>query len=144
MITRNPEASTVRARAWQVAFYLLFVAMIGAGVLNVLRIRGGFLTNHLADLTGPAWLYIASRGLHTRNPRRTLIRRTVGRSAESAAVSLFVASAATELSQLFWPHGVFPGRFDPLDLVAYATGLLVCYAAERRFPLAPESRGLPR
>ena len=144
MITRNPEASTVRARAWQVAFYLLFVTMIGAGVLNVLRIRGGFLTNHLADLTIPAWLYIASRGLHTQHPGRTLIRRTVGRSAEFAAVSLFAASATTEVSQLFWPHGVFPGRFDPLDLVAYAAGILACYAAERRFPLPPEPGGLPR
>ena len=134
----------VRARAWRAAFYLLFVAMVGAGVLNVRHIRGGFLTNHLADLTIPAWLYIVSRGLHTRNPRRTLIRRTVGRSAELAAVSLFVASAATEVSQLFWPHGVFPGRFDPLDLVAYAAGLLACYAAERLFPLAPEPGGLPR
>jgi len=134
----------VRARAWRAAFYLLFVAMVGAGVLSVLHIRGGFFTNHLADLTIPAWLYIASRGLHTRNPGRTLIRRTVGRSAEFAAVSLFAASAATEVSQLFWPHGVFPGRFDPLDLVAYAAGLLACYAAERRFPLAPEPGGPPR
>jgi hypothetical protein len=144
MITRNPQASTVRARAWRATFYLLFVAMVGAGVLNVLRIRGGFLTNHLADLTIPAWLYIASRGLHTQHPRRTLIRRTIGRSAEFAAVSLFAASAATEVSQFFWPHGTFPGRFDPLDLVAYAAGLLACYAAERRFPLAPEPGGLPR
>ena len=144
MIARRPEALTVRARAWRAAFYLLFVAMVGAGVLSVLHIRGGFFTNHLADLTIPAWLYIASRGLHTRNPGRTLIRRTVGRSAEFAAVSLFAASAATEVSQLFWPHGVFPGRFDPLDLAAYAVGLLACYAAERRFPLAPGSGGPPR
>ena len=144
MIARRPEALTVRARAWRAAFYLLFVAMVGAGVLSVLHIRGGFFTNHLADLTIPAWLYIASRGLHTRNPGRTLIRRTVGRSAEFAAVSLFAASAATEVSQLFWPHGVFPGRFDPLDLAAYAAGLLACYAAERRFPLAPEPGGPPR
>jgi hypothetical protein len=136
--------STVRAQAWRVAFYLLLVAMVGAGMLNVFHVRGSFLTNHLADLAIPAWLYIASRGLHARNPRRTLIRRTVGRSAEFAAVSLFAASAVTEVSQRFWPHGVFPGRFDPLDLVAYAAGLLVCYAAERRFPLAPGSGGLPR
>jgi hypothetical protein len=134
----------VRAQAWRTAFYLLFVAMVGAGVLNVLHVRGGFLTNHLADLTIPAWLYIASRGLHTRSPRRTLIRRTLGRSAEFAAVSLFAASAATEVSQRFWPHGVFPGRFDPLDLAAYAAGLLACYVAEQRFPLAPASGGLPR
>jgi hypothetical protein len=133
----------VRARAWRVAFYLLFIAMIGAGTLNALHVRGGFLTNHLADLAVPAWLYIASRGLHTRDSRRTLIRRTVGRSAGFAAVSLFVASAATEVSQRFSPHGVFPGRFDPLDLAAYAAGLLACYAAERRFPLAAESVGLP-
>jgi hypothetical protein len=134
----------VRARAWLTAFYLLFVAMVGAGTLNVLHVRGSFLTNHLADLTIPAWLYIASRGLHTRTPRRTLIRRTLGRSAEFAAVSLFAASAATEVSQRFWPHGVFPGRFDPLDLAAFAAGLLACYVAEQRFPLAPESVGLPR
>lgn len=30
-----------------------------------------------------------------------------------------------------WPRGIFAGRFDPWDIVAYATGLLVVYGADK-------------
>ena len=97
----------------------------------MLRIRGGFFTNHAADLVVPAWLYIAARGLHSLRDRQTLLQRTIGRTPELAAVSLFIASALTELSQVIWPHGMFAGRFDPFDMVAYASGLVVCYTADK-------------
>jgi hypothetical protein len=127
-----------RRLGWLIAFYTLFAATLGAGALNMLDIRGGFLTNHLADLVVPAWLYIASRGLHSRSPRTTLIQRTVGRSPEIAALVLFFASAVTEISQYYWPRGLFRGRFDPADLLAFAVALAACYVAERLW--APEAR----
>ncbi|MCE9603132.1 MAG: hypothetical protein K8S21_13085 [Gemmatimonadetes bacterium] len=126
-----------RQRGWLIAYYATFAATLGTGALNILHVRGGFLTNHLADLVVPAWLYIASRGLHSRAPRATRIQRTVGRSPEIAAIVLFGASALTEVSQYFWPRGLFRGRFDPADIAAYAVALVACYAAERRWPVGP-------
>jgi hypothetical protein len=43
----------------------------------------------------------------------------------------FLASAATEVSQIAWAHGLFAGRFDPWDLAAYAPGLLVAYVVDK-------------
>lgn len=127
-----------RVRLWRVAYYLLFFAFVATAALNMLRVRGGFLTNHAADLVVPAWLYIAIRGLHEPRGRETLIQRKIGRTPESAALSLFTASTLTEISQFYWPHGVFPGRFDPLDVLAYACGLAACYVGDK---LSPGARG---
>ena len=120
-----------RNHSWRVAYYLLFAAFLATAALNMLHIRGGFFTNHAADIVVPAWLYIAARGLYSPRSRETLIQRIIGRTPEFAALSLFFASALTELSQVFWPHGIFSGRFDPFDMVAYASGLAVCYAADK-------------
>lgn len=119
-------------RGWLVVYWVLFVAFLVTAALNMLHVRGGFLTNHTADVVVPAWLYVAFRGLHSRHGRRTLMQRTFGRTPEVAALSLFVASALTEVSQYYWPHGVFRGRFDVLDLLAYAVGLAACYVADTR------------
>ena len=119
-------------RGWLVVYWVLFVAFLVAAALNMLHVRGGFLTNHTADLVVPAWLYVTSRGLYSEHGRRTLIQRTLGRTPELTALSLFVASALTEVSQLYWPRGVFSGRFDVLDLLAYAVGLAACYFADKR------------
>lgn len=126
-----------RPRGWLIAYYALFAAILATGALNMLQVRGGFLTNHLADLVVPAWLYLASRGLHSDAPRATLIQRTVGRSPGIAAAVLFCASALTEVSQYYWPRGPFPGRFDPADIVAYAVALAACLAAELAWPASP-------
>ena len=120
-----------RQRLWRVAYYVLFIAFLGTAALNMLHVRGGFLTNYTADLVVPAWLYVASRGLHSPRGRETLIQRAIGRTPEIAALSLFTASTLTEVSQRFWPHGLFAGRFDFLDVLAYACGLGACYAADK-------------
>jgi hypothetical protein len=120
-----------RRKLWMVVYYLLFVTSLGTAGLNMLRVHGGFFTNYAADLVVPAWLYVASRGLHSPSGRTTRIQRTVGHTPEIAALTLFVASTLTEVSQHYWPHGLFPGQFDILDVVAYACGLAVCYAADK-------------
>jgi hypothetical protein len=122
----------VNQRGWLVAYWTLFVAFLGTAALNMLHLRGGFLTNHAADLVVPAWLYVASRGLHSRNGRQTLMQRTLGQTPERAALVLFLASTLTEVSQFYWPRGLFPGRFDALDVLAYAVGLAICYVLDRR------------
>jgi hypothetical protein len=117
---------------WRIAYWTLMAAFIATAALNMGHVRGGFLTNHLADLVVPALLYVVVRGLAEREPRQTLLRKTVGATPETAAVILFLASAATEFSQIYWPKGIFSGRFDPVDLAAYAVGLGVCYICDRR------------
>lgn len=69
----------------------------------------------------------------------TLLQQTVGRTPEIAALSLFVASALTEVSQIYWPRGMFSGRFDPLDIAAYAAGVGACYIAEKKFSNQPDA-----
>jgi hypothetical protein len=119
-------------RGWKVAYVSLWAAFLLAAALNMLRVSGGFLTNHLADVTVPALLYVISRGLAT-GDRRSRVHplRWVGRTPERAALSLFAASTATEISQRYWPNGLFPGRYDPWDIVAYGAGILVCYLLDR-------------
>jgi len=67
------------------------------------------------------------------NPhRQTAVRRFLGRTPELAAGVIFLASTMTEISQYFRPKGIFPGTFDLLDILAYATGIGICYLFDRR------------
>ena len=132
MLTTCRQRNQMLSReSWLVVYYGLFAGILVTGALNMLHMRGAFFTNHAADIVVPAWLYVASRGLHSAFGRTTRLQRSIGRTPEIAALSLFAASAITEVSQLYWPHGPFPGRFDPLDLVAFASGLTVCYALDK-------------
>ena len=121
----RPTVST----GWRLAWYALTAAFLLSAALNLLHVRGGFLTSHLADLAVPAWLYVHARGHSPPAPPR-LLHRLVGATPWRAAALLLAACAATELSQAVWPRGVFAGTFDPLDLVAFAAGLATCVAAD--------------
>jgi len=80
----------------------------------------------------PALLYVLVRELVPgKGMRPQWVARALGRTPERAALLLFLASGATELSQIWWPRGFFAGRFDPLDIVAYGTGLAVCWGLGR-------------
>lgn len=137
---RQPDgrAGGMSAGAWRITSWALLAVWVGCAALDMAHIRAGLLTSYGADLTIPAWLYIATRSLD-RPARRTLLRRMLGSSPELAGGVLLLASVASELCQWWWPHGLFPGRFDPLDIVAYATGIAVCYTLDRRMPSAPAS-----
>lgn len=117
--------------AWGLAYRALWAAFLVAAALNLLRVRGGFLTNYLADIALPALMYVAARGLGSPRSRRLPVMALIGRTPERTALTLLVASSATELSQALWPAGPFAGRFDPLDIVAYGVGVLVPYVADR-------------
>lgn len=118
-------------RKWQIVHRGLWAAFLLTAALNMLHVHGGFLTNHLADLVVPAFLYVSIRGRAEREPRPLLVRRWFGGTPERVATELFLASAATEVSQRYWPHGLFPGRFDPMDIVAYGIGLALCYLGDK-------------
>jgi hypothetical protein len=48
---------------WTAVYWLFMGAFLLTAVLNLLHIKGGFLTNYLADLTLPALLYLLAREL---------------------------------------------------------------------------------
>ena len=91
-----------------------------------LHVRAGFPTSYLADVTVPG--LVPGKRLFLFAP----VARAIGRTPVRAAMFFFLASTATEFSQLLWPHGFFAGRFDPLDIVAYGAGLAVCYGFDAR------------
>jgi len=127
-------------RYWQAASWVLLAGFLLAAALNITATAAGFATNHLADVTGPAWLYIAIRGLAEPH-RGTRIQRLFGRTPQRAALLLFLASSATEVTQLFWPSGLFRGRFDPWDIVAFAAGILPLFLLDRRQATARAATG---
>lgn len=130
---------------WRVLSWVLFGAFLLAAVLNMTGTPAGFATNHLADLVTPAWVYIVLRGLA--EPRkRSWLGRFIGATPERAAIVLLVGSGVTELTQIHWPSGPFAGRFDPLDLVAFAIGLVPLYLVDKRLQAssrATEPRTMP-
>ena len=131
----------MKQRGWLVLYRTLSVVFLVTAALNMLRLRGGFLTNHAADLVVPAWMFVASRGLHSTRGRQTFIQRTLGRTPERAALVLFLASTLTEVSQYYAPRGFFPGRFDMLDILSYAAGLALCYVLDKRGLVRSEQPG---
>lgn len=127
------EASDAAAalRLWHRLTWAAFAIFLLTAGLNMAGSRAGFATNHLADLVVPAYLYLVIR-----SPllpyRATWLARRVGATPERAGVGLFLGSLATEVSQKYWPAGPFRGRFDPLDICAFAVGLVVVYALDKR------------
>jgi hypothetical protein len=127
-----PTASHQQTRYWSIARALLFAAFIITAALNMMKVRAGFATSYLADITVPALLYIVTRGLH--NPtQQTLMQRFFGRTPEVAALTILGGSVMTEVSQIYWPTGPFAGRYDPYDIAAYVAGVGVCYGVDKAY-----------
>lgn len=93
------------------------------GALQMFHVRGGFLTNYGADVFGTAWLYAMFR------QGTTVLQRGRRFSPEATAMFVFLGCAGSELGQKV---RVVPGRFDPLDLLAFGVTILVCYGIDRR------------
>ena len=116
---------------WRIAHWVLLAIWVLDAALVMMKVRGGFFTSYAADVTLPAYLYIVVRGLHGPS-RRQWTTKFFGSSPELAAAVIFGGSVATEVSQIYWPHGPFAGRFDPWDIGAYLLGTGACYVIDRR------------
>jgi hypothetical protein len=117
-------------RAWTIAYWSLTIVFLVTAFLSIQRIPAGFLSSYAADVACPAWLYIGLRGLQ--GPKRpNALGRFFAATPERAAFVLFGGSTLTELSQIWWPRGIFAGTYDPYDIVAYAVGVGTCYLAEK-------------
>lgn len=136
----TPAETVVRPPPiWRVLNWGLFGAFLVAAVLNMTDSAAGFATNHLADVSVPAWLYVGSRGLAAPQSRNRL-KRILGATPEVAAAFLFIVCSITEVSQIYWPRGLFSGRFDPLDIVAFACGILPLYLLDKWYIASGRSR----
>jgi len=92
------------------------------------RRRGlpGFWTSYVVDFAGPAWTYIILRAQATAHRRSPLWRRfTPGPTAIVVVLACFFIEGMQYLE-------LYDAHFDPWDLVAYASGVLVLYAIDRR------------
>ncbi len=116
---------------WRMTWWLLFFVWTSCAVLGMHHIQAGMFTSYGADLTMPAWLYILTRSLDSPH-RHIRLYRYFGRTPELAAGTIFVASTLTEISQYYWPKGIFPGTFDLLDIAAFAAGISICYLIDKR------------
>ncbi len=94
------------------------------------HIHAGFITNYLADLTNPAWLYIRFRGLSHPSISTFWMRLFRGKPG-LLALAIFGAGVITETSQIYWPKGIFRGVYDTMDIVAFAVGLLAVYGLDK-------------
>jgi hypothetical protein len=128
----NERKSTdeMRKNYWTIAYWILLISWLTGAALFMARIKGGFLTNYLSDLTFPAWFYIYIRGL-SRNDRRLpqllLFKNWFGVTPTRAILSILIVGIISEAKTFYWPTGIITGTFDFLDIVAYALGLLICY-----------------
>jgi hypothetical protein len=116
--------------SWRVLWWVLLVVWTASAILGMNRVRAGLITSYGADLSLPAWLYITTRTLDHRN-RKSWLKKMFGASPELAAGVLFLGSALTELSQYYWPKGIFSGVFDIGDLLVYGIGLSACYLLDK-------------
>jgi len=104
--------------------------------MTMWHLHGGIFSSYLADLTFPPWFYMVIRGPVTTGQRTPRLLKWFGVSPERAALSIFIVGLVSEISQRYWPHGLFggafSGTFDPLDIAVYALGLAVCYICDKR------------
>jgi hypothetical protein len=124
----------MQRKYWSILYWTLLACWIVGAALVMARVRGGFLTNYLSDLTCPAWIYINLRGLSRsdqRLPRVPVFGNWFGITPERTFVSILLVGVVTEVMTLYWPR-IITGTFDYLDILAYAAGLLFCYYFDRK------------
>ncbi len=127
-------------RSWRITFWALLIGWVVSAILSMWRVRGGFITSYGSDLLFPPFFYIFIRGLSPWKLREKSLLRWFGRTPCFAAGSIFLVGLSSEAIQGLWPQKFITGTYDPWDIVAYATGLFVCYQIESWQIRSSESR----
>jgi hypothetical protein len=111
------------SRPFGIFLNVYFLAVfVGIGGLQMYGVNAGVLTSYGADLLAPPWSYLMFRSGRWRlRPVRALL-------------VVFGGCLVWEWAQRYdlsgTPLAITRGTFDWLDILAYATGLLVCFAAD--------------
>lgn len=111
------------SRQFGILLNVYFVAVfVGIGGLQMYHVRAGALTSYGADLLAPPWMYMMFR----------MGRWKLG--PVSALLVVFLGCLAWELAQRHdfsgTPLAITRGTFDPLDIAAYAAGLVVTFVID--------------
>jgi hypothetical protein len=113
----------IASRRFGTFLNVYFVAVfVGIGGLQMYRVNAGALTSYGADLLAPPWIYLMFRSGRWRMGPLT------------ALLVVFGGCLGWEWAQRHdfsgTPLAITRGTFDPLDILAYAVGLLVCFAVD--------------
>lgn len=116
-------------------YYTSFIISISIGAMQAYRVKGGILTNYGADFFGPAWFYWTQRVSKPGRLYRAIISKEALKPLQ-LAVLVFSLCLVWEICQLFdWSGTILAitrGRFDWLDICAYAASLGICYFMDKR------------
>jgi hypothetical protein len=111
---------------WQRVAWASLVVVLGTISLATGVYRpGGFWNSYVLDMAGPAWNYVLVRGLFAEG-RRTVLTRFF--TPLKALLFVVTVCFVVELMQYFQ---LYASTFDPVDLVAYISLVLPCYALDR-------------
>jgi len=103
-------------------------ALVGLGAIGLATglVRSpGFWSSYVLDIVGPAWNYILIRGLFSRTQPAMLSRFL------SPGAALAIIVAACFLIEGAQYAGLYQAHYDPVDFVAYVSGVVPCYAIDR-------------
>ena len=107
-------------RFWRLLLWISLLLSCSAALVDV----PGFWSGYLLDIFFPAFLYIHLRGLARREPHYPWLNRL----SPSMILGLIIGITYLLESLQFW--GIYKGRFDPLDYLAYVSVLVPCYVLD--------------
>ena len=110
-------------RWWTVTLGVLITIGVATEVIE----RPGFWSSYVLDIIGPAGIYILRRRLYRREGSFPTSKYF---TSEITAVAVIGICFLIEFSQYL---GLYDAHFDPYDFVAYLSGVLPCYVADRWF-----------
>jgi hypothetical protein len=108
--------------------YLGWLIFATVGLLQMFRVKGGFITNYGADIIAPAMLYYSIR------INKTILNRIFkkGLNEIHTFILLWILCVGWETLQRFDLSGTIfffaKGTFDYFDILAYTLTLLACLA----------------
>ena len=123
---REVQSGERSRRAVRVVLWGLFIAI---GLMQMAKLRWGWVTSYGADVVCPALLYVISRDGQSLSRYLWMPKDEPNR----IAIGIFLLSAMWEVAQGI---GWLRGTFDPWDLLAYAIGVAVPWWLDTRFSLA--------
>ncbi len=108
-------------RWWAVAIILFG----STGLLTCVVKHPGFWSSYVLDITGPAWNYILIRGLFTPTKTTALSRYF---TPEITIIFIIGTCYLIEFCQYI---ELYDSHYDPYDFLAYVSGVLPCYIADK-------------
>jgi hypothetical protein len=111
--------------------YFGWTVFVTVGLLQMFRVKAGFITDYGADLIAPVMLYYSTRS------GKTILSGIFKKRLNEIQTFILIWSLCIiwETLQKFdlsgTPLVITRGTFDPLDIVAYTLTLLVCYNLDK-------------